>query len=231
VPTAAELFTRASVLLQDEQHVRWKLSELTLWINDGLRAVVLAKPSAKSESVVLSLVAGTLQTLVDADHLALLRVTRNIVSEGPPRVGGRIIRATARDILDASAPDWHSPDHNAKEVRQYVYDEAVPREFYVYPGNNGAGTIEAVVAIMPELIEADGSPEALGSYNQEIDLPEPWIVPLQDFVLFRAFSKDAVGADPGRAGSHYTAFATGVGLKVQVERVNSPNTGARVTST
>ena len=97
--SAAEVLTDVSVILQDAAHVRWPLSELAGWLNDGLRATVLAKPSAKSQAVVVPLAEGTHQTL-SAAHLALLRGTRNITSEGPSRKGGRAIRAT-------KSPSWN----------------------------------------------------------------------------------------------------------------------------
>jgi len=231
--TGASLLTSASILLLDEDRIRWPLPELVGWINEAQRAIVLAKPSAKSESVVISLIAGTLQSLTNTDHLALLRIPRNIVTEGPPRVGGRAIRPTTRELLDASSPGWHEPDTFAykKDVRQYVYDEESPREFYVFPGNLGTGKIEAVVSVLPTRLTASGDVHDIDSYGASIGLPEPYAPVILDWVLYRAFSKDSMEADTGRAQLHYQAYATALGLKVQAERAYSPNTKARVQAT
>lgn len=229
----SELLTRASTILQDDAHVRWPLPELVKWLNEGQRATVFAKPSANSRSVVLSLIAGTLQSLTTTTHLALLRMPRNITAEGPPRVAGRVIRPVSREMLDSSEPNWHdtrSVPFKA-EVRQYVYDEANPREFYVYPGNTGAGKVEAVVSVLPTDLAATGDVDTIGSYATELTLPEPWSVALLDYVLYRAFGKDDVAADASRSRTHFMAFASAVGIKIQAENANSPNTRAKVTGT
>lgn len=229
----SDLLTRAATILQDSDNTRWPLAELVNWINDGQRAVVLAKPSANAQSVVFSLVLGTLQSLTEASHLLLLRIPRNITAVGPPRNGGRAVRPTTREMLDSSEPNWHDPLTVTfkREVRQYVYDEENPREFYVYPGNDGTGKVEAVVSVLPTDLEADGDATLLASYESELGLVETYSVPLLDYVLYRAFGKDDVAGDAGRAQMHYNAFAAALGIKIQSEAVNSPNARARVTST
>lgn len=230
--TGAELLTRAATILQDVEHVRWPLPELVDWINDGQRAVVLAKPSANAQTVILTLVYGTRQTLTEPDHLLLLRLPRNIRTESP-LVGGHIVRPTTREILDASAPYWHDPIQTPykAEVRQYVYDEANAREFYVYPGNLGGGKVEAVVSLLPTMLAASGNPDVLASYSAEIGLREPYGVILLDYVLYRAFSKDDVAGDASRAQMHLQAFMAAVGIKAQAKNTNSPNARAKVTAT
>jgi hypothetical protein len=230
--TGSELLTRAATILQDDTYTRWPLPELVNWINDAQRAVVLAKPSANAKSVALQLVYGTKQSLTDANHLALLRLPRNLKTVSP-LVGGRVIRPTTREVLDSSAPSWHDPIETPykAEVRQYVYDEAIPREFYVYPGSLGGNYVEAVVSELPGALVASGDVNALSSYSAAIALPEPWVVALLDYVLYRAFSKDDMAGDASRARLHYLAFASAVGIKVQVENSNSPNARAKIAST
>lgn len=230
--TGAELLERAATVLQDQAHVRWPLPELGNWLNDGLRAVVTVKPAASSRSVPLQLAEGTLQSLADPKHLKLLRLPRNL-QQADTRIGGRAIRPVTRETLDASEPYWH--DRAAvpfrKEVRQYVFDEAAPREFYVYPGNDGNGVVEAVVSVLPALITAAGEPDTLGSWATAIDLPEPYPVVLLDYVLHRAFSKDDIAGDAGRAQLHLQAFMGALGVKAQVAATHSPNSRARIAST
>lgn len=230
---ASDLLTRAGIVLQDEEHVRWTLPELVGWINDGMKAIVLAKPDAHAESYAMSLAQGTLQALSNPAHLRLLRVVRNLQSTSSPRIGGRAIRATQRDILDTQSPNWHNPSDTPyrKEVRQYVFDEANPREFYVWPGNDGTGIVELVLSTLPDAITATGDVNAIGSYAATIDLAEPWSIVLLDFVLYRAYSKDALEGGAGRAGLHYQQFAGAVGIKIQRDADASPNARAKVTST
>lgn len=220
---------RAGILLNDEGFVRWLPSELCQWLNDGIKAIILAKPSAKTETRVLTLAEGTLQAIATVagapTPLALISINRNIRQSAPVRIGGRTVRATSGAVLDASEPYWHDPNQVRfkAEVRQYVYDEQNPLEFYVYPGNDGTGKVEAVVSVLPDLLEATGDADDIASYDTEISLPEPYSVPLLDYVLYRAFSKDDTVAMPGRSMAHYQAFATAIGLKIQVEGASSPN--------
>lgn len=227
--TGAEILQRAGILLQDEAFVRWTLPELAGWVDQACLAIILAKPSACSSSRVLTLVAGTLQTIpTEADEpkpLALLSITRNVSAAGPPRVGGRTIRATSQAMLDAQDPHWHDPQRTryAKEVRHYVYDEQNPLEFYVYPGNTGAGLVEAILSQVPTPLAATGDPTLITSWGGTVGLPEPYSGPILDYVLHRAFSKDDLAGNAGRAGQHYAQFASAIGLKIQVEGASSPN--------
>jgi hypothetical protein len=231
---ASELIRRAGVILGDESYVRWTLPELCGWLNEGCKAIVLAKPSAKSSSVILTLQAGTLQVL-PADYLALLRLNRNLKTNAEsPRVGGRMIRPTTRDLLDAAAPYWHDPAKTPyrAEVRQFIYDNENPREFYVYPGNNGSGIVEAVVSEAPATITATGATDEIGSYATNIDLDDVWEAPIVDYIVYRAYLKDETYAAQGsRAQMHFGQFAQAVGIKQQVETNTSPNTDARIAGT
>lgn len=228
MPTGREILERAGVLLSDEEYVRWTLPELCDWLNEAQRAIVLAKPSACSRTVIIDLAEGTKQSVPQTGSplpLMLLNIVRNVASAGPPIKGGRIITAVERAVLDAQEPYWHDPRRTPyrAEARHFIYDEAVPLEFYVYPGNNAQGKIEAAISVLPTRLEASGDENDIASYGQALDLPEPYSVPLLDYVLFRAQSKDDTAGNAGRATAHYQTFAAAVGLKVQVEGATSPN--------
>ena len=137
------------------------------------------------------------------------------------------------DALDAQAPYWHDPRQTLykNEVRQFVFDEESPRSFYVYPGNDGTGKVEAVLSELPAVIAASGDPTLLASYGQDIGLQDVYLSAILDFVLFRAMSKDDDAGNPAGAVAHYQAFATAVGLKTQVEGANSPNARPGVSGT
>ena len=225
MPTGREIMNRAGVLLQDEEHVRWTLPELADWINQAQRAIVLAKPSAYSGTSALSLVPGTLQTL-PTGHLALLDITRNLLGEGTNRANsGRAVRAAKRELIDSQEPRWHD---NAivrfkREVRNFVFDEQSPRDFYVYPGNDGTGIVEAVTSRAPTTLTASGDVSAESSYGATLALPEPYDVPIVDFVVSRCYAKDADTGNVALSQMHYQQFATAIGLKIQVEGATSPN--------
>lgn len=226
--TAADIMRLAGVLLHDQEHERWTPSELRDWINDGLKQIALVKPSAKSGTRVLSLVEGTLQTVAAAAGapvpLALLDIVCNVTSEGPT-VRGRAIKVTSRKVLDSADPDWHIDARTRfkKEVRQFCYDEQAPLEFYVYPGNDGTGKVEALCAEMPTLIEVSATPDDATSYTDTIDLPETYDPALVDYVCYRAQSEDSTDAVGGKASEHFAKFANAIGMKITVEGASSPN--------
>lgn len=227
--TAAELMVQVGVLLNDEEHTRWPALELALWINDAMKAVVAAKPSARSGTRVLTLGAGTLQSIPAAAGMPaphqLLDITRNIKSEGPPRVAGRTVKVTSREQLDAADPYWHDTTRTrpAAEVRHFTFDEQDPLAFYVWPPNDGTGKVEALCAEVPTLVALRGAEDPAESYVDVIDLPVLYDPALIDYVVFRAFSKDATQGDAGNGNAAYQRFATALGIKIQVEGGSSPN--------
>lgn len=228
MPTGREIMERASVLLMDEDYTRWPLSELCSWINEGVKAIVLAKPSASSATIDITLVAGTLQKVPATGTptpLVLQNISANVRSIAPTRLLGRSITIVGRTILDAADPNWHDTRFVPfkKDVRHYVYDEASPLEFFCYPGNNGDGIVQGLVSTLPTPLTAAGDPKVIASYAGDVGLPEPYSDPLLDYVLYRSQMKDDLPAAAGRSLMHYQQFAAAVGLKIQVEGSTSPN--------
>lgn len=229
---ARDVLDRAQKQIQDETSIRWPLPELAMWLNDGAREIAIHKPSATARSVVLSLTTGTRQE-IPAGDLQLLRVVRNLKpgsTEGN-RTGARAVRLVNRDVLDTQHPAWHDGGSVpfAAEVKHFVFDEADPRAFYVYPGNNGSGLVEALIAKAPVPIAETGT--SLSSYAVALPVPDVYANALLDYVLYRAYSKDAsFAANAERAVQHYQAFAATLGIKATHESASGPTTaGYRVT--
>ncbi|MGV1752786.1 phage adaptor protein [Agrobacterium sp. CG674] len=231
MPKANDILRRASVLLIDDEHARWPLTELADWLNEAVKAIVLAKPSASSRTYPLPLSEGTYQelpiTLDGVNPLQLLGINRNLAGDGSTRIGGRAIRTAARALLDAQEPNWHDPAYAPfrKEVRQVIFDENLPLEFYTYPGNDGTGMVEIAISYLPApvIALADQDETTYEAWDVDIGLPEPYSVPLLDYVLYKAFSKDDIAGDPTKAMSSYQTFAAAVGIKVQAESSANPN--------
>lgn len=225
MPTGAEIMTLSAGLLTDRDHTRWPLADLCTYINEGVKAIILAKPSANTASLVLQMARGTLQRLPSNGPLMLIRLQRNLKTTAEnPRVGDRVITVTSKSALDAANPSWHDEDRVPfkKLVRQFVFDELNPLEYYVYPGNDGTGIVEGVVSSLPAPLVASGDPTLIASYAGSVGLPEPYSVPLQNFVCYMAHSKDDLTGNAGKAAGYYQMFASAVGIKVQTERASSP---------
>lgn len=225
-----DVMHRARITLNDAGSVRWPLPEMLVYINDGVREIAFAKPNAVSKTVEINLDQGTYQT---HDYLALIRVTRNLTAgEAAPggRVGGRVITPVERDVLDASMPGWQDPTKypNAPQADHIAQDMADPQAFYVIPGNDGTGLIEAIVAELPtDIPEPAAGQTNIETYSDVIQIHDVWRPVLLNYVLYRAFSKDAT--EPGnaqRAASYYNMFSGAVGQKSQTETIaNTDTTG------
>lgn len=223
---AAKIMTEAAALLLDEGFVRWMPSELAAYIDEAVKTIVMAKPAATSETVNIVLERGTKQALpTDQRYEQLLDIVRNV--EGTNGAAGRAIRVTSRSELDSNAPRWHDPAAVPfrKEVRQFVFDETLPREFSVFPGNDGTGTVEAIVSTLPQPLSerVTANVDDIASYQSEaFGLREIYEPVVKNYVLFLAFSKEDPAAAPQRAMAYYQMFAAALGIQSQVEASTSP---------
>lgn len=204
--TVATIIGRCNKLLNDPDYVRWPKAELIGWFNDAQKAIVLVRPDAHTKNVEFSAVAGTKQAL-PTDALRLIDVPRN--------VGGKVIRYVARKALDDSYPEWHE-DKTATKVDAFVYDERDPKTFYLYPGCVAGTKVDLVYSVAPQehsLAEVEST-----TTPAVCDLDDIYINPLIDFVLYRAYSKDAeYAANTNLAQSHYQAYLQQLGDKTTVD--------------
>lgn len=214
---------RAAIVLSDAGAVRWPLTELRLWLNDGLREISLHAPSAVSRVVVIDMVSGTRQTLPDT-AAALLRVNCNIDVNGDR---GASVTPITRDILDQQIPAWQS---TAKlpfgpTVRHSIDDPLDQRTFLVAPGNDGTGKLECLVSSRPTPVALPADPLDPDAYTDVIELDDIYVNALIDYVLYRSFSKDvSIAGAPQRAQAHYMQFAGALGIKMQTEATLTPDT-------
>lgn len=228
--TAQELFEKAGILLNDTGEFstrRWPLAELCGWLNDGIAAIILQKPSASSKTVQLPLVRGTLQSIPD-EYVSILRPVRNVRAASSDRTPRRTITVVPEEQISLLNPAWHDEYsvRYAQQVKHVIFDEVNPRAFYVYPGNDGTGSIEVVLCAEPAKITATDptKPEDLASYEIELPLDDIYFGVLLDYVIYRARSKDAQESGSAqRAALHYQQFANALGIRINVEANTSPN--------
>lgn len=233
--TAQDVFEKVGVLLNDTGKYaarRWPLIELCGWLNDGIGAIVLQKPSATAKSVTLPLVRGTLQTIPN-EYVSILRPVRNMRAPLSDRQPRRTINVVSEEQISSMNPTWHD-EYSVRyhqQVKHFIFDEANPRAFYVYPGNDGAGSVELVLCAAPTKIEPldPTKDDDIASYAVEIPLEDTYSGVLLDYVLYRARSKDAQeSGNATRAALHYQQFANALGIKINVEANTSPNVKAGV---
>lgn len=220
---AKDLLKRAAIVLQDHENVRWSLAEMVGWFNDGQREIVLNKPNACSETIVIPLVVGTLQSMPES-YVSIIRMIRNIDDPMNPAAGGKVVYMAPRDSLDATYVDWHTHTQ-AKRVKTVMYDAADPERFYVYPPNNGSGHIEATLSKLPVDITIPSAPATdVELYTSPLGLPDIYANTILNYALYRAYSKDAaVSGNLQRATMYYQMFGASLGLKYRAEIMANPN--------
>lgn len=196
--TAQDIANRVEILLQDETNLRWGEDELLGWIADGERETVALNPSAYTQSSTVSLVTGTRQQL-PSQAVRLIDVIRN--------TNGRAVRIVERKVLDEQRPDWHV-ESQASEAKHFTHDARDPRTFFVYPPNNGSGSVETVYS---------AAPAAMGSITDEITLDELYMPALVNYTAFRALSKDAEYTASQQATNYYQMFQHFVQTRAQMD--------------
>ena len=222
--TGANIISRVQDTLQDTTSVRWPEAELLRYINDAQREIVNFRPEASSTHQNVQLATGSEQTLPTAG-LRLITVVRGMSATAPSATGKRAIRIVDVDILNTQEPDWHNPSVSGDAAhgtipKHYIFDEDDPRKYYVYPGVAGTAFVEIVFS---------ASPTNLGNTSATISVDDIFGNAIIDFVLYRAYMKDAEYAGNGqRAATHYQLFTGSVGQGGQSQALVSPNnpTGA-----
>jgi hypothetical protein len=216
--TVQSVIDRAQTVLQDTTGVRWPVvAELVLWVNDAQREIALLKPDAAAVNDTITLIAGTKQSIPTGGN-RLLKVVRNM-SSASNGTGKRAVRLVDREVLDAQTPDWHDPTvagdaAHAAVVKHYIYDESNPRNFYVYPGVNGAAYLEIIYSSNPAAV----------AQVDNLSIPDIFANAVLNYVLYMAYMKDAEYAgNQQRASSHFQLFTASITGKGQIDAITNPN--------
>lgn len=222
-----DIIRRVEYVLQDT-NIRWPRVELQNWLNESYMAITLLRPDANAKSGTFTCANGSRQVLTAQfpSALRLLDVTRNLASSSTKKV----VRLVARSVLDDQRPSWHS-ETGTVNIQHYTFDPRQPKEFFVYPPATTSAEIEVVYADAPgahSLTEAQLDPD--GGSNEVIKLDDIYMSPIIDWILYRAYSKDAeYGANEARAQAAYGAFNAAIGAKSQTDTAVSPSVKSKVT--
>jgi hypothetical protein len=211
--TVQSLVLRAHDALQDSDGVRWPATELVRYLNDGQRVLCVVRPDASAASVPFVPVAGARQT-IPASAISLMDVTRN--------TGGRVIRKVDHFSLDCANRDWQSAT-GVSIFSNFTYDPREPRVFYLYPpAIGGAGSVDVVYSTYPADVPTP-SGALYTTCTGNISVVDQWDTALLDYVLGRAYSKDAeFGGNKMLADSYMTAFVGLIGGQLQSSQTVAP---------
>jgi hypothetical protein len=201
-----DIIRRCETISQDKTSIRWPSLEWLDWYNDAILFVVNRRPDKSVKNATFLVQNADTKQTMPADALKLFTVVRNVAS-------GRPIRKLRREILDDQYNDWHS--HTGADIDHFIYDERDPTSFYVYPKpatNDHA--VEILYPFAPEAITISD----FGTDVQTMGIDDSFLNPILDFMLYRAYSKDADYAENGqRAMSHFQAAEQAIGIKTQVD--------------
>jgi len=208
--TVQSILFRASTLLQDITNIRWPQAELLEWLISGQREIVLFKPNASVKNVDFALAAGAKQTIPN-DGLTLVDIPRN-------SSGLQAITLVSRQILDAQVPGWSAQAKSSATTIHYCYSPNDPKHFYVYPPSPGGNSVEIIYNANPSDATLNGS----------ITIDDIYESPLVDYIVYRAYSKDAeyaVNADNAR--KYCESFQFAIKGKYAAEALTNPNAQAK----
>lgn len=186
--TVASVLTNVTTILNDAGMTRWVLSELLAWGSEGQVELVKIKPDAKLVIADLQLAAGARQKCPD-DCVDLTDVISN--------ADGSIVTPCDQETLNRFMPNWMRRLTGTK-VAHWMKD-ANPGYFYVYPAQSVAapGLVTVSYAAKPLPLVANG----------RIDVRDIYAANLENYILFRAYSKDAEDAgNAAIAEAYYQAF-------------------------
>ena len=212
------ILNRVSEILQDASNVTWTAPQMIEWLNDAIRALVLVRPDASSTTTSMQLSAGTKQGLASGD-LRLIRVARNMGSNGT--TPGKAVRLGSIGDIDSFNPDWHT-DTPAIAIREYMYDDARPNEFWVYPPVHG--TTQVHVEIVKSVL-----PSSMTDSSETVPVADIYAPALIEWCCYRAFSRDSEHTPNWQRGArHFAAFFNLLQIKMKSDMAINPKVRAMV---
>jgi hypothetical protein len=215
-----DLIARAKTILQDEDSVRWTLSELQWWLNDGYRETLIFRPDSNTITAEFTCVAGPRQVLTTTfpNATRLVSVLRNTATTSNKYA----VRLVDRRVLDDQRKGWYAETPTVS-VEEYMFDARQPKEFLVYPPATSAARLEVSYAQVP-------SPHTLSDVQlnnlataETIRIDDTFANSLLDYMLYRAYTKDAEQqGNAARAVAHYQAFQSSLGVAAQANAASQP---------
>jgi hypothetical protein len=202
-----DLITRALVLLKDPTAARWPATELQYWLNDGYREIINRRPDANAQVATFTCATGYRQTITAVSNAQrLLEVISNVAATSNKKT----VRLVDRKTMDDQLPGWNT-EATSINIEKYMYDRRLPKEFLVYPPAKSTAQVEIVYSTFPAAHTLTEVQLMNPATTTTINLDDTYANPLLDYMLYRAYSKDAEQAgNAQRAMAHYQAMADAI---------------------
>lgn len=200
----------AALTLVDTDHVTWSVAELLGYLNEALRATALVKPDLVTKQEALTLAAGVLQNL-PADGISLIDITRNVAGTQ------RVVTQVDLQMLAEVQRFWPAATQEVA-VEHFTVNPTAPRQFNVYPPNDGTGQVIALYGVVPT---------ALTAVSETIPVLDIYQQPLLQYVLSRAYAKNTKRQDLVKAADAMQNWARAIGAKSQAQNAIAPKVAAQ----
>lgn len=208
---ASDIISEVNKQLNDVGQVTWDEAALFDYIDSAQQMIVSIRPDANSQTTVMQMVAGALQS-APANAIRLLDVTRNMGTDG--LTAGRQVLACTEEALDLFSFNF-SAASQAAVVKNFTYDDRAPRTFYVDPPSDGTGYLEVKISVVPTVITAAGNTLDLR------DIYKPHIV---QWCMYRAYAIEFDSrTSQNRAAIHESSFYQMMGKKFQRDVLFTPS--------
>lgn len=207
---ASTITNEAALQLVDLDHVTWPEADLLGYLNEGLRATSLVKPDLVTKQEAITLAAGVLQNL-PADGIALIAIPRNAVGTQ------RVVTEVDQQLLAEVQRFWPAGTQETI-VEHYTVNPTAPRQFDVYPPNDGTGQVIALYGVVPP---------TLTSVSDTVPVLEIYQQPLVQYVVSRAYAKNTKRQDLTKEAAAMQNWARAIGAKSQAQVAISPKVASQ----
>lgn len=195
----------ASTTLLDTARRTWSRTELLGYLNEALRATAFVKPDMYPVRGFLTTAAGIAQDL-PADGVAIIDITDNEST-------GRTVTQVDLTLLQEENRFWPAATQQA-EVENYAADPRTPRRYYVFPPNDGTGSVRVTYGAVPAALT--------GSSGEDIPVPDSYQNALTNFVLAKAYAKNSKKQDLTKTSAYMNEWRLALGLKSQAQVALAP---------
>ena len=194
--------------LLDTAFRTWSRAEYVANLNIAQRLICGDyKLDAYPKREFVALVAGIAQD-IPAEGTALIDITDNEVSQ-------RVVTQTDLAILQEENRFWPRGTQQT-EVENFAADPRTPRKFFVFPPNNGSGSVRVTYGAIPD--------ELTGSSGETIALSDAYQYPIERIMLSLAFAKNSVRQDLSKSQAFMNEARLALGLKSQGQVAVAPKT-------
>ena len=231
----ADIVQRASRhILMDQGGKVWPTAEITEWIHEAQRDIVLRVPGATAKSMTLRCVAGPRQK-IPADGARLLVVQGNTpdANTGAPIIvptGQRTgmnsyamhVEAFPRHfVLREYYAEYSRPRQDAEQFQFYVWEVKTPLYFWLYPSPQAGDQVDIVYSAVPDT--------SSGATN--LGIPDYYSPVVLDYVLSRVYAKEVSDrADINKAQSYLQRYEKGITDKLRADEYVVPSMRANLTN-